>query len=521
MKCQLEKSTLGEPLANQPSLDRNTSIGVPTSSLRSDTLKNWAPVPNNLHADDDALTLVEQLRQEWNMLQRSLYLDSNRNGLSKGDLIKAWIDASGWSGREFEDLIVQSIADIFLKMDLSRVGVIQETDWLHYWLLEQQAPSFHALAQVNEKLLVSLRQDPKILETLNKLFLENCSMEHDAQLTAMQMKRVVELRLREQIKRNVKDEAFSHLAQLLRKRSIEEDEMFSYYDFMNHMLGRRKVKVQLYQYDLSEGAAKWLSPVLVGQQLEGIWHTSIVVHGREFWFGGQVFESAPGSTPFGTPVKIIDLPEGTMRTREDFVNYIGRVLAHEFTKDSYDVLTRNCNHFSDAAALFLLNCHIPQEILKQPDLVMGAWSMRFLRPVLNRILGDFQANESARGFQHPKEDGAMLSQDGGCISEGSLVVWEHEEGWTRIARVLKWCSNSKTCILKWLDVHTGELHTEREVKQSRILRLESQRKSRQKRPSEALVAGTFGARYHKQEGDAPKTTPKALSDVLKWTTVVL
>ena len=42
-------------------------------------------------------------------------------------------------------------------------------------------------------------------------------------------------------------------------------------------------------------------------QIDGIWHTSIVVGGLEYYYGGGVNQARPGSTPFGQPLQVIDL----------------------------------------------------------------------------------------------------------------------------------------------------------------------------------------------------------------------
>ena len=44
--------------------------------------------------------------------------------------------------------------------------------------------------------------------------------------------------------------------------------------------------VRLYVYDLTRGMAKQLAPMLIGRPLEGIWHTSVVVYGVEYYFSG-------------------------------------------------------------------------------------------------------------------------------------------------------------------------------------------------------------------------------------------
>lgn len=52
-------------------------------------------------------------------------------------------------------------------------------------------------------------------------------------------------------------------------------------------------------YDLSQGMAKQMSKQLTGTQIDGIWHTGIVVYDQEFYFGGGISYDPPGQTPFG------------------------------------------------------------------------------------------------------------------------------------------------------------------------------------------------------------------------------
>jgi len=46
--------------------------------------------------------------------------------------------------------------------------------------------------------------------------------------------------------------------------------------------------VQLAVYDLSRGMAAQLSGRILGQTIEGIWHTGIRVYNKEFYFGGGI-----------------------------------------------------------------------------------------------------------------------------------------------------------------------------------------------------------------------------------------
>jgi desumoylating isopeptidase 1 len=66
--------------------------------------------------------------------------------------------------------------------------------------------------------------------------------------------------------------------------------------------------VHLYIYDLSRGLARNLSQGLIGRQIDGIWHTSVVCYGYEIYYGQGIFVTdRVGRTQYGTPVEIKDM----------------------------------------------------------------------------------------------------------------------------------------------------------------------------------------------------------------------
>lgn len=54
-----------------------------------------------------------------------------------------------------------------------------------------------------------------------------------------------------------------------------------------------KYKVVVHLYDLSGGMAKVFSPMFLGKQIEGIWHTGIFVYGKEYYYGGGICVGEP------------------------------------------------------------------------------------------------------------------------------------------------------------------------------------------------------------------------------------
>ena len=42
-------------------------------------------------------------------------------------------------------------------------------------------------------------------------------------------------------------------------------------------------------------------------QIDGIWHTGVVLDGHEYFFGQGIQRCRAGATPFGTPMQVVDL----------------------------------------------------------------------------------------------------------------------------------------------------------------------------------------------------------------------
>jgi len=99
-------------------------------------------------------------------------------------------------------------------------------------------------------------------------------------------------------------------------------------------------------YDISHGMAASMSQMLIGKYIDGIWHTSIIVYGKEYYFGKGICHDLVGNTPFGKPTKVVELGE-TRHSEKRFVLGLDDLLS-KFNKDTYHVINNNCNHFSEA-----------------------------------------------------------------------------------------------------------------------------------------------------------------------------
>ncbi|OAY77408.1 Desumoylating isopeptidase 1 [Ananas comosus] len=129
-------------------------------------------------------------------------------------------------------------------------------------------------------------------------------------------------------------------------------------------------KVKLNVYDLSQGLARQLSTTFLGKAIEAIWHTGVVVYGTEYYFGAGIQQDPAGRTPYGTPVRVVDLGV-THVPKEVFEDYLQEI-SGRYTPETYNLLSHNCNNFSNEVAQFLVGASIPSYILELPSDVMNS-----------------------------------------------------------------------------------------------------------------------------------------------------
>ncbi|KAF9071216.1 PPPDE putative peptidase domain-containing protein [Rhodocollybia butyracea] len=142
-------------------------------------------------------------------------------------------------------------------------------------------------------------------------------------------------------------------------------------------------KVQLYVYDLSNGIAQRMSLQLTGRQIDGIWHTSIVVFGKEIFYGQGIDITAPGRSHHGQPLRVFDLGT-TAIDEETFNEYLDEIREH-YTADKYHLLDFNCNSFTNDCAAFLTGGSIPDFIKDLPSDFLSTPFGAALRPTIDAM----------------------------------------------------------------------------------------------------------------------------------------
>ncbi|CAN6239078.1 unnamed protein product [Urochloa humidicola] len=156
-------------------------------------------------------------------------------------------------------------------------------------------------------------------------------------------------------------------------------------------------KVKLNVYDLSNGLARQLSTSFLGKPIEAIWHTGVVVYGNEYFFGGGIQSTPAGSTPYGRPVRVVELGV-THIPREMFEDYL-REIAPRYTAETYRLLTHNCNNFSNEVAQFLVGAGIPEYILNLPSEVMSSPMGPLIMPMIQNLESTLRNNAAPQATQ--------------------------------------------------------------------------------------------------------------------------
>ncbi|KAF9219270.1 DUF862-domain-containing protein [Gyrodon lividus] len=157
-------------------------------------------------------------------------------------------------------------------------------------------------------------------------------------------------------------------------------------------------QVKLYVYDLSNGLARQLSMQLTGRQIDGIWHTSVVVFGKEIFYGQGISIALPGKSHHGSPLRIIDIGE-TAIDEETFEEYLNQ-MRENYTADKYHLLDFNCNSFTNDCIGFLTGGSIPDYIKSLPIDFLSTPFGAALRPTIDAMF----RGRPATGIPTPPPD---------------------------------------------------------------------------------------------------------------------
>ncbi|KAK4052528.1 hypothetical protein OIO90_004295 [Microbotryomycetes sp. JL221] len=156
--------------------------------------------------------------------------------------------------------------------------------------------------------------------------------------------------------------------------------------------------VELWVYDLSHGMASAWGQMLTGTQLEGIWHTSLVLFDMEVFYGQGISIMKPGSTHHGQPHKRLAMGS-TLLDKQTFLDYIHE-LRQQYTASNYHLLEFNCNTFTNDVLGFINGRTVPSDILDLPRRIMATPFGQQMRPMIDQMF---------RGGSKPEAQDAVNS----------------------------------------------------------------------------------------------------------------
>jgi len=193
-------------------------------------------------------------------------------------------------------------------------------------------------------------------------------------------------------------------------------------------------EVVLHVYDLSVGFAPLLSPLLLGKQIAGIWHTGVVIRGREYYFGNGINVDLAGNTPFQSPTEVLRM--GKTYVPPELIEEILIDLSQKFTPESYSLLHHNCNNFSNEFCHFLVGKGVPEHILHLTRDVAESPLGMVLSPVLDMMEQMMRSAGSGEDFTggsnggHGGRDAEVDAREASDATEGRIQtsrVPEEEE----------------------------------------------------------------------------------------------
>lgn len=223
-------------------------------------------------------------------------------------------------------------------------------------------------------------------------------------------------------------------AKLLSKMCLQAfgfvgNELATYPQVLGICFGRIPVPVVLHLYDLSKGMAQSVGNV------EGIWHTGVVVFELEYFYNGRVVHDTPNASDFGKASKALDMG-WTLYKQEELHDYVCDNLTPLFTLDSYDTLSNNCNHFTDKVLLFLVGRSLQKDILQQEDKILAMPGMKMLLPAFKIMVRGLYGDGGKRGTTvAASSNDTAASGDVRQLSTDDLAALQFTEieGMTQIA----------------------------------------------------------------------------------------
>jgi Ca2+-binding EF-hand superfamily protein len=366
-----------------------------------------------LDAEGRPLSPVERIEKYFSIID-----SKNQRKVSADDLASAWASHVKNPTNNDLQLIAREI-DRFMRIaDLDNDGYVSLNEYMHYMLTLIKEKEEGRRFEIHGILAEKCAKDPSLVDKLVTWFREK-DRNGQGEISVDDFNSILEkVKIKERKRIQINESVFSL-------------NRVTYSQYVMLMLGRTPSKISLISYDISGSATKNLSRILFGRKIEGIWHTSILAFGYEWWYGGDCFQSRPFSTPFGpTPDRVEDLGE-TTRTLAELKEFVKAKMRRKYNYQTYDVISNNCNNFTNDLSQFLTHHGIKSSIVSLPGDLLSGGLARIMRPFLNKWLGGFEGNEENMRVSANKDVIEDIRKEKGeahvDLQVGDIAMWKRTE----------------------------------------------------------------------------------------------
>jgi Ca2+-binding EF-hand superfamily protein len=368
-------------------------------------------------ADDLALTPLERIRRHFKLMD----VTSSRK-LSANDVTNHWINSITHPTESEIELIALEVDKFIQVADLNKDGFVSENEYIHYILLQIQERE----PGRREEIGLLLNKKNEDIDEYVDLFL-SYDTKGNGFITVEDLRTMLA---------NVHKLSESKIDEIL---SIYGNfELINYCDFILILFGRFRSRISILYYDISGSATKALSRLLFGRKIEGIWHTSVLAFGFEWWYGGDCFQSKPLTTPFGSSPTRIEHVGETTKSITELQNFIRNKMRSKFNYLSYDVIYNNCNNFSNNLLNFLIYKNLNTTVLNLPSTLLSGGIARVFRPFLNKWLGNFHNSDKIQDDVMDAIRDERMREDGGGegFKKGEIAIWKKKDNLQIFCEVL-------------------------------------------------------------------------------------
>lgn len=173
----------------------------------------------------------------------------------------------------------------------------------------------------------------------------------------------------------------------------------------------------------------------------GIFHSGIEVHGMEYGFGAHdfsasgVFEVEPRCCPGFIYRCSIPLGRISM-SQSEFRSFIEQV-ASEYHGDTYHLITKNCNHFSDDISFRLTGKKIPGWVnrLARTGAVCSCLLPESLQATTIKELPEY--HECVDGMESSSEDSPREHTESEDTDQDKVLLLSPKPGYANVAFIMK------------------------------------------------------------------------------------